>query len=111
MRILLLLILILSIAVLGTAVVARVSVRTEQVDMKGELLHSLQSGNPPVTELVDNHFARMARFQDHWATVSVLAVISGFAALVCFGLTFEKRASAGANPERRVTNESGPRST
>ena len=96
MRILLLLILVLSIAVLGTAVVARVSVRTEQVDMKAELLHSLQSGNPPVAELVEIHFIRMARFQDHWGTVSVLAVVSGFAALVCFGLTFERRAKAGA---------------
>lgn len=97
MRILLLLILIISIAVIATAVVARVTVRTEQVDMKAELLHSLQNSNPPVGELVDNHFVRMARFQDHWATVSVLAVISGFAGLVCFGLTFRETPNDSAN--------------
>lgn len=97
MRILLLFIVILSIAVLGTAVAARVSIRTEQIDMKGELLHSLQSSNPPVSELLDNHFARMARFQEHWATVCVLAVVSGFVAMVCFGLTFRETPNDNAN--------------
>jgi hypothetical protein len=90
MRILLLLIIVFSAAIAGLSFVAGVSVRTEQIDMRGELAHSLQTGDPPVDALLDSHFSRMTRFQDHWGTARLLAVGSGLGALVCFGLTFRK---------------------
>ena len=93
MRALLILIVILCFGIAGLAVLSRVAVKSEQIDMRAELSHSIATAQPPVDALLDNHASRIGRFGTYWTLAGALAALAAVAALTCLGLSLRRRGS------------------
>ena len=90
MRALLILIVILCLGIASLAILSNVAIKSEQVDMRAELSHSLTTAQPPVDVLLDNHAVRIGRLGTHWRLAGGLAAAAAIAALICIGLGLRK---------------------
>lgn len=91
MRALLILIAVLCVGIAALAVLSSVAVKSEQIDMRAELSHSIATAQPSVDVLLDNHSSRIGRLRTHWRLAGAFAAVAAVAALACIGLSFRNR--------------------